>query len=131
MEAHDGNTGDRGEGVAYSASCGFALVDDTSLSAVCRRALNTLEELNSAKRDVEAGGEDRTPAVISLETRDASPPSPRTTRRARRRSSPPRRVGWMKEEDTRMMCGGGVYQGRGGEYRKARGGENANEEDNE
>ena len=51
--------------VAYSASCGIALVDDASLSAVCRRALNTLEEMNSARRDVEAGGEDRIPAVIS------------------------------------------------------------------
>ena len=51
--------------VAYSASCGIALVDDASLSAVCRPTLNTLEELNSARRDVEAGGEDRMPAVIS------------------------------------------------------------------
>ena len=127
---HDGNTGDRGEGVAYSASCGFSLVNVASLLAVCRRALNTLEELNSAKRDVEAGGENRTPAVISLETRDASSPSPRNKLRVKE-GLPPRRVGWMKEEDTRMMCGGGVYQGRGGEYRKARGGENANEEDNE
>ena len=42
----------------------------------------TLEELNSAKRDVEAGGEDGTPAVISPETRDASPPLPRTMSRA-------------------------------------------------
>ena len=51
--------------VAYSASCGIALVDDASLSAVCRPTLNTLEELNSARRDVETGGEDRMPAVIS------------------------------------------------------------------
>ena len=42
----------------------------------------TLEELNSTKTDVEAGGEDRTPAVISLEKKDASPSSPRTTSRA-------------------------------------------------
>ena len=32
--------------VAYSTLCGIALVDDASLSAVCRRALNTLEEMN-------------------------------------------------------------------------------------
>ena len=51
--------------VAYSTLCGIALVNDASLSAVCQRALNTLEEMNSARRDVEAGGEDRIPAVIS------------------------------------------------------------------
>ena len=65
VEVHDGNTAGRGDGRRYSVSCGIALVDDASLSAVCRPTLNTLEELNSARRDVEAGGEDRMPAVIS------------------------------------------------------------------
>ena len=32
--------------VAYSTLCGIALVNDASLSAVCQRALNTLEEMN-------------------------------------------------------------------------------------
>ena len=51
-----------------------------------------LEELILAMRDAEASGDDRTPVNITPETRDTSPPPPRTASRTRRRGSPPCRV---------------------------------------
>ena len=114
--------------MAYSASCRFALVDDASLTVVCRRTLN------AAKSDVKAGGEDRTPAV------DASPP-PTTASRAWRRGYPPlpgdevhigSGSGWMKEEDTRMMSWGrSVPRQRRGVTKNKRRRKNTIEEDNE